>query len=507
MSGIRGWELLQQVAGAEARPGVVAALVALGVLLALRWAVLTADRRRNTTFPITFLVLALVLHLGTAATGVTGTGRAALHLLAIAFLALGGTGLLAVVFFDLVLGRARVPSILRDLAQGLMLFVLLLVLLRRSGVELFSLVTTSAVVTAIIGLALQSTIANLFAGLTLPLERRLNIGDWVQVGGHVGRIGEISWRATSLVTKDGDTVVVPNAHLLASEVINYSKPTTLHRTSLRVGFHYRHPPNEARRVVLEAVRGTPEVLAAPEPDCFPVEFAESALTYAVRYWIADFERLEPIDGEVRARIWYAAQRAGLEIPFPIRSIVNVSPTEARLLAQQAEEASERLAALARVDLFVPLDEEDRRLLAAGMRRVRFAAGEQIIRQGEAGDSLYVIHSGDIAVHLTLDGVHRQVARLGAGDFFGEMSLVTGEPRQASCTAITDVACYVIDHAVFRRLLDAKPKLAEDLSAVLVARQVTLDGEREGLSAEARTRRAAEAQRNLLARIRGFFLLT
>jgi small-conductance mechanosensitive channel/CRP-like cAMP-binding protein len=499
-----GWERLQRVE--DAWPGVFAALGLLAALLALRWFVLPADRRKNTTSPALFLLGALALHPLATAIGADGMLRSTLGVFTLVFFALGGTGLLNVFAFDLVFRRARVPSVVRDVVQALALFVLLLVMLRRSGVDLFSLVTTSAVVTAIIGLALQNTIANLFAGVTLPLEHTLAIGDWIRVNGHIGRIVEISWRATSLVTKDGDVVCVPNSQLLAAEVHNYSRPTAYHRVWLRVGFHYRHPPNEVRRVLLEAVRGAPGVLAMPDADCFPVEFSESAVTYALRYWIEDFEREEPISGEVRARIWYAAQRAGLEIPFPIRTIVNASPSAERLDAERAEESVERLAALGHVFLLAPLDDADRELLAAGMRRERFGASEPIIHQGDPGYSLYLVQSGEIGVFLTLDGAQRQVARLGPGDFFGEMSLMTGEPRQASCTALTDAVCWVVDHAVFRRVLDAKPKLAEELSAVLAARQAMLDGERDGLSAAARARRAAEAQSHLLARIQGFFHL-
>lgn len=498
-----GWEHLQQMH--DSWPELVVGFLTLVLVLVLRWAVLPPDRRHSTTAPAVFLTVALVLHLlATAIVATLGTPSGALALLTILFLALGLTGLCAILVFDFVLRRRQIPSILRDLVQGVILFVIVLVVLRRSGVDPFSLVTTSAVVTAVIGLALQNTIANLFAGLALPIERTLAIGDWIRVGEHLGRIREMQWRAALIVTRDGDTVVVPNSHLLSSEVVNYSRPSDTHRVWLRVGFHYRHPPNEVRRVLLGALRGAPDVLTTPAPDCFPVEFGDSSIVYALRYWISDFERENPIDGEVRARVWYAAQRAGLEIPFPIRTIVTAGGVPEHHAAQKETELAERLAALAGVDVFAPLEAADREVLARGMKRVHFGAGEHIIEQGEAGDSLYLIRSGEIAVHLAVDGARRQLARLNAGDFFGEMSLVTGEPRNASCTAVSDVVCYVIDHRAFRRLLDARPELAQDISAVLARRQMALDGQREGLSGEARARREAEAESNLLDRICGFF---
>ena len=183
----------------------------------------------------------------------------------------------------------------------------------------FSLVTTSAVLTAVIGLALQSTIANVFAGLALHTDRTLGIGDWVQAGAMIGRINEIKWRSTSLWTEDGDYLTVPNSRLLDAEVQNLSRPDDVHRMWVKVGFHYRHPPNEVKRILREALRRAPGVRVEPAPDCILLDFADSAILYALRYWISDFAHHAVIESEVRTRIWYAARRGGLEIPFPIRT--------------------------------------------------------------------------------------------------------------------------------------------------------------------------------------------
>src|SRR4029453_2867386 len=99
-------------------------------------------------------------------------------------------------------------------------FIILMTVLRTSGVNVLSLLTTSAVLTAVVGLALQNTIANVFAGLALQIDRTFGIGDWVQVGAHIGRIAEIKWRSTLLWTEDGDLLVVPNSHVLDAAVMN-----------------------------------------------------------------------------------------------------------------------------------------------------------------------------------------------------------------------------------------------------------------------------------------------
>src|SRR4029453_362279 len=195
----------------------------------------------------------------------------------------------------------------------------------------------------------------------LPFEGEVAIGDWIQVGEPVGRGREIKWRATTIVTRDGDVVVVPNNQLLTTDVTNYSRPTPAHRMTIKVGVHYRHPPNEVRAVLLDAVRGVPGVLANPEPDAAPLEFGDSALFYRLRYWIDDFTDEIPIDGEVRTRVWYATRRGGLELPNPMVTVVQS--------AEQAQDATAmRHAALDRVDFFATLDGRGRTRLFASRRQ-------------------------------------------------------------------------------------------------------------------------------------------
>src|SRR5262249_43555436 len=153
-----------------------------------------------------------------------------LHAGAVLLLAFGLTGLSGLVLFDLAFrNRLTMPTILRDIVQAAAFFIILLIVLRRSGVNLLSLIPTSAVLTAVIGLALQNTIANMFAGLSLQLDRTLNVGDWIQMGNRIGRITHIKWRSTFLVTRDGNNVILPNGELLRQEVLNYSKPSSVHR--------------------------------------------------------------------------------------------------------------------------------------------------------------------------------------------------------------------------------------------------------------------------------------
>jgi CRP-like cAMP-binding protein len=334
------------------------------------------------------------------------------------------------------------------------------------------------------------------------MDHALGVGDWVQASGRTGRILEIRWRSTLLRTLDGDMVLVPNSKLLGDDVLNHSRPSANHRCSVRVGLHYRHAPNDVRAALTGAAADVPNVLATPAPDCYPVEFGESAIVYVVRFWVDDYTKADVTAGEVRARIWYAAQRAGLELPFPIRTVqLQHDDAEKRATATRTER-KQRLDVLADVPLFASLDRADREVLADGMRRVRFGRGEIILEQGDDGTSLYVIVAGTVRVSLAHGAVSRVLATLGSGECFGEMSLLTGAPRAATCVAETDVECFELGHEALRRMLVASPHLAEELTAQLASRQTHLSAEGAQLSAEAQRQSGQETP--LLARVRTFF---
>jgi small-conductance mechanosensitive channel/CRP-like cAMP-binding protein len=475
-----------------------AAVAALLLAILIRQ-VVGADARHRTRTSILLLLIGLGLRI-TAESLAGGAGSAmasGIGLAAILCLVVGIVNLAGIVVFDLVFVRTPMPAVVRDLAQALVVAGILITVLYRHGIDPVPMVATGGVLTAIIGFALQSTIANVFAGIALPLERQLAIGDWIEAGGHIGRIREIKWRSTTIVSKDGDTIIVPNNQLITTNVTNFSRPTVTPRANIRVTLHGRHPPNDVRVVLLNAVRGAPGVLDEPEPDCFPVDFPENGVTYRLRIWYDDFFHSEQIEGEVRSRVWYAARRAGLEMPTTMLTVVAAAHVGDDPRARRTE-------ALARVDLFATLDGELRNHLIDALQEQSFGAGEDIIREGAPGDSLFVVDRGAVVVRVSLDRAHREVARLGPGDFFGEMSLMTGEPRHATCRAIMDTACYVIDRAAMRAVFDARPRFADEISTILAERLVELEASRDGLGADARARRRSDTHSRILSAIRNVF---
>ena len=310
-----------------AGPAVLVLVVSAAALLLLPLLRRLTGRGRRHRGGVARALLWLAIALAAAAATIGTMGAASpgnvLQLASLLALVLGLVALGGLVLFDVLLPRLRieVPSIVRDLLLVGVAVAIGMGFLRLAGLDVFSLVTTSAVLTAVVGLALQTTIANVASGLGLHLDRTLRRGEWIEVGEHIGKILEIGWRATRVHTKTGDTIFVPNGELVSKDVRSFGRSSGAHRLTVRIGFHYRHPPHDVRQVVLDAVRDAPGVLARPAPACGPVEFGDSAVVYELRYWIGDFAHDSEIDEEVRARIWYAARDADLEFPFPTRTLL------------------------------------------------------------------------------------------------------------------------------------------------------------------------------------------
>jgi hypothetical protein len=266
-----------------------------------------------------------------------------------------------------------------------------------------------------------------------------------------------------------------------------------------VRVHFRHPPARVREVLVNAVRALPFVRVDPSPDCILQDFEADAALYSVRYWIDDFQRGNTFDSDARSAIWYAVHRAGMEIPFPSRNVNLTEMNEDRARRKDDEEYARRVDALSRVDVFRALDAERIDRLSRRLRMLMFGPGETILRQGDPGDSLYVVRTGAVAVQIGVLGSFKEVATLSDGQFFGEMSLMTGAMRAATVVAKSDVECYIVDKEAFQEILQEKPELAGIISDILTRRQVAL-GETPAQSVVP----AAVQKTQLMTKIASFF---
>ena len=352
----------------------------------------------------------------------------------------------------------------------------------------------------------------MMGGMALQLERTIGVGDWIKLDAQEGLVKEIRWRHTSIETRNWDTVVIPNSVLMKSQVTVLGRrqgQPRQHRQWVYFNVDFRYSPAEVIDIVETALRAEsiPNVAAGPAPNCVLMDFKESYGSYAVRYWLTDLAVDDPTNSIVRTRIYFALRRANIPLSIPAHTLFVTEEDRSRRELKSAEEVTRRVEALKGVELFHALTEEERRALATRLRVAPFVRGEAMTRQGAEAHWLYLITRGDADVRVSVDGnLSERIATLHAGDFFGEMGMMTGEPRTATVIALSDVECYRVDKDAFHDILQQRPEIAESISEILARRRVELEMAREDLNEEAKRARMRQHQGDLLKRIRNFFSL-
>jgi small-conductance mechanosensitive channel/CRP-like cAMP-binding protein len=463
-----------------------------------------------------FLSLHVALLLGTAASAASGSAFAGeLRIPAWVFGSVAFVGAAAVIAFHIVLPRLRlvVSRIVEDVLVALVSIATAVTVASRAGINLSGLIATSAVVTAILGFSLQDVIGNIAGGLALQLDNSIEVGDFIKVNDVSGRVAEIRWRYTAIETGNWETVLVPNTMLMKSQVTVLGRQHGEHKLIRRVihfNVDFRYQPSDVIDVVQRAVRDAKIKCIAndPRPSCVLLDLGDSYGRYALRYYLDDFTMDTPTDSEVRVRIFFALERAGMRLAIPAQAVF-VTEEIGRAAKKGEKEARRRADLLQAVGLFAALSAGEREELAQRLKYAPFTRGEIMAREGDKADWLYLIEEGTASVWVSEGGREREVTKLSAPDFFGEMSLLTGQARLATVVAETDVECYRLDKEAFQRVLERRTEIARELAAVLSRRKLELAAAREGLDLEGARQegeRRAKVERDLFDRIRDFFEL-
>ncbi len=374
--------------------------------------------------------------------------------------------------------RVEIPRIVRDIVRlAVIVLAVLFALKTFLGLEPTALIATSTVLSAVIGLAMQDVLANIFAGIALQIGKPFRVGDWVTIYDQTGTVTSTSWRATRIKTRDNHLIEIPNANIAKAEIYNYSVPTPLQRRHVEVGVVYGMPPNTVKKVLLEAALAAKGVLKEPEPDVLLTQYGDFAITYRLRYWLNDFGDVPQTEDRIMTNIWYHFKRAGITIPFPIRD-VTLRHIDEKAETRAADERHARVNAhFENVDLLASLSKTERSKLAAGAAERRYAVGERVVRQGDAGSEFFIVVSGKVRVTVRReDGRAVDLGTFGPGFFFGEMSLLTGEPRRATITATEEVDLLVVGKNEFREIIAAHPKIADKLSRAIEKRKTDIERE-------------------------------
>lgn len=399
--------------------------------------------------------------------------------------------------------RSKAPKFLSQVV-GLIVFIAA-VLVTLGGIYDISIqgaVLGSTVVVGIIGFAMQDLLGNIIAGIGIEIGKPFRVGDWLIVDNKRVEVMEVNWRSTRCRDNDHVYYDIPNRHIVGTTIINLTYPDRVHGIRIQVGFEYKVPPNQVKDCLKHAALTAAGVLATPEPRVFLRDFGESAIIYEIRFWMEDESRFNPICDAVRTNIWYEAQRAGLRIPFPIRTLQiersKQEPTDALAIAHTSLRRQPFLQLLAPSQL-------DR--LLADARLLRFGRGENIIEQGDEGRSMFILVHGQAEVFVKVGAAEKHVATLRDGDYCGEMSLLTGEARNATVQARTDCEMWEIGKDTLGEILAENQELLEKLSDILARRKMEVDGIIESsMSEQEKTQTAARYKEGFLQRLYGFFEL-
>lgn len=364
--------------------------------------------------------------------------------------------------------RRDASNILRDLISLILYAAVLVgVLAADFQVNVYSLVASVGVLGVVIGFAVQQTLGDIFSGLALQLQRPFEHGDWVRSGQFLGRVQSIGMRSTTVVTRGNERLEIPNSAIAKEVLTNYGAPPVCDEIS--IGISYSEPPNRVREAILKVMRDVQHVLAEPAPEVLAWEYGDSAIKYRIKYWIPDYALQEQIRNSLVTSLWYALRRNHMEIPFPTQTIDVRSPQISR--RPQEEFEKEIVHELRQIDFLRNMSEQEIRLLVPNVQVHEFGAGETIVTQGDIGDTIYLIRRGQVEVlGRTNNGPVRSIAVMKRPQIIGEAAMMTGEPRNATCKAQTDVEVLELNRESFSELFKQHPEAVKQISEVIANRE-------------------------------------
>ena len=370
------------------------------------------------------------------------------------------------------------------LRLALMLGVAFMLIRYQLEFKIGVLLTSTAIVTGVIGFAMQGVLGNLLAGMSLHACRSMAVGDWIEVDGTIGQVTLVNWRETRLRTLGGHIVIVPNGKLADTTLRNFSSPTNLRRHEVPVSASYGDAPGDVIAALIEAAQNVPMVEKDPTPDAHITGFKDFCIEYVLRFWSKQYERRTIIEGNVMRMIWYKFNRRGIEIPFPMSGrlldnfmqAVHAQQFEKPLTSEIERSVDDLLRSdfgrklMAGPDGVCMLSRDELKALARNVKRTRFTHGETLMHQNDDGESFYILVQGRVHGTIANSDTARSVEfELQPGALFGEMSLLTGLPRSATMTAATDCELLEFDRTAFTHLLSLREEIPRVLSDLAAAR--------------------------------------
>jgi small-conductance mechanosensitive channel len=336
--------------------------------------------------------------------------------------------------------------------------------------DLTTLFAGSTIIGVVIGLALQDTLGNLFSGIAMQADQPFQIGDVINVQGKAtGVVENITWRGVKIRTFQNKLVIVSNS-IISKEFIEVAPKENLNARIVFFNTLYSASPAKTIHLIRDVVRQVENVSRKIRPNVRIRNLGDNGIDWEVKFWLEDYSKHNDTDALVRQRIWYAFQRENIHFAFPTRTLFIENQSLEPEFTESVNEIFERLS---EVPLFEPLSDEETLKLAEACEAKIFSPNEPIVRKGQVGNSMFVVHQGSVNIQVLEDGMPKTLVTLNEGEIFGEMGLFTGEPRSANVVAAEETEVLEIKHTAVKPLFENNPHLMEELSETIAERKALL----------------------------------
>ena len=394
----------------------------------------------------------------------------------------------------------KIPNIIYIVVQVFIFCVpTLLVLSQVFGFELTGILATSGLITAIVGFALQPNLSNIFSGIFVNIEQPFKPHDWITIGDQTGKVIDVSWRSTRLRSFQNTEITIPNETVAKSIVTNWDRPDKEDMSEgfhifTTLSFHPHHDPAHISELLFDALKKVRPVDGRPELDLQWVKFTgvdEFGLKFHIAFDCTNRMMKNSQENVVMLEIYKVMRHAGVNMtPGLLQNFlkpdVGLGALEQYTRSHKDfqstlsdkgniyNESIKNQVLLKQVPLFSNLDQEQIQIIADTSERLQFAKDQTIIKQGELDNRLFIIADGVVSIELIQpDGSKTELGRLGVGEFFGEMALMTGEPRTADVIALRSTLLLVVQKQTIKNIFSENNNFYNEMAKVLAERQIKL----------------------------------
>ena len=369
--------------------------------------------------------------------------------------------------FVIVGHRPREGKLLQDLLASLVyLAAVFAIIAYVFDLPIRGLLATSGVVAIILGLALQNTLGDVFSGLVLSFSQPYRPGDWISLdGGLEGRVIELNWRATHVLTGRRDLAIVPNSTIARSKIVNVSSPSSLHGVTITVQLDAQTAPSTGTEILEHAILNCRLIVATPAPTVTVKVINATYTECDITFFVAELAAAPRAQNQLFDLIFRHLAAAGIDLAPAQNYPQGAGAAQA---SQPGKTGPQRLLEL--MALFASLTRDERKALAATLTPVSYDQGATLVAPGAELHSLFLVGSGVLSVTRAGSNGEIELLRLGPGDHFGEIGMLTGAPATVTISVLRPATIYELAKDDLSPILEARPAVAQALCQALARRQ-------------------------------------